>query len=105
MPAEQSLVKTLDEDAVIVEGYVEYATWKPHLAHLRHPYGDSDMEMEIDGVGGVSILTKAKVFRSEVHCLAFSSEKHAETEGFGSRWRKEYILGCRIASERAFTKI
>ena len=44
---------------------------------------DPDMEMEIDGVGGVSILAKAKVFRSGVHFPAFSFEKHAETEGFG----------------------
>ena len=68
---------------MIVEGYAEYATWRPHLAYLRDPYGDPDMEMEIDGVGGVSILAKAKVFRSGVHFPAFSYEKHAETEGFG----------------------
>ncbi|OKL63700.1 Mannan polymerase 2 complex ANP1 subunit [Talaromyces atroroseus] len=78
-----ALADTLDEDAVIVEGYAEYATWRPHLAYLRDPYGDPDMELEIDGVGGVSILAKAKVFRSGVHFPAFSFEKHAETEGFG----------------------
>ena len=50
-----NLADTLDEDAVIVEGYAEYATWRPHLAYLRDPYGDPDMEMDIDGVGGVSI--------------------------------------------------
>ena len=77
------MADTLDEDAVIVEGYAEYATWRPHLAYLRDPYGDPDMEMDIDGVGGVSILAKAKVFRSGVHFPAFSFEKHAETEGFG----------------------
>lgn len=81
-----ALADTLDEDAVIVEGYAEYATWRPHLAYLRDPYGDPDMEMEIDGVGGVSILAKAKVFRSGVHFPAFSFEKHAETEGFGKVW-------------------
>ncbi|KAI1307810.1 Anp1-domain-containing protein [Xylaria venustula] len=78
-----ALADSLDEDAVIVEGYAEYATWRPHLAYLRDPYGDPDMEMEIDGVGGVSILAKARVFRSGVHFPAFSFEKHAETEGFG----------------------
>ncbi|CAK7266142.1 Mannan polymerase II complex anp1 subunit [Sporothrix epigloea] len=78
-----ALADTLDEDAVIVEGYAEYATWRPHLAYLRDPYGDPDMEMEIDGVGGVSILAKALVFRHGVHFPAFSFEKHAETEGFG----------------------
>ncbi|TID25604.1 glycosyltransferase family 62 protein [Venturia nashicola] len=59
-----ALADTLEEDAVIVEGYAEYATWRPHLAYLRDPYGDPDMEMELDGVGGVSILAKAKVFRA-----------------------------------------
>ncbi|KAH8912877.1 Anp1-domain-containing protein [Coniochaeta sp. PMI_546] len=83
-----ALADTLDEDAVIVEGYAEYATWRPHLAYLRDPYGDPDMEMEIDGVGGVSILAKAKVFRSGVHFPAFSFEKHAETEGFGKMSRR-----------------
>lgn len=78
-----ALADTLDEDAVIVEGYAEYATWRPHLAYLRDPYGDPDMEMEIDGVGGVSILAKARVFRAGCHFPAFSFEKHAETEGFG----------------------
>jgi mannan polymerase II complex ANP1 subunit len=89
-----ALADTLDEDAVIVEGYAEYATWRPHLAYLRDPYGDPDMEMDIDGVGGVSILAKAKVFRSGVHFPAFSFEKHAETEGFGkvrlSYYRESY---------------
>ncbi|KXG47802.1 Anp1 [Penicillium griseofulvum] len=78
-----ALADTLDEDAVIVEGYAEYATWRPHLAYLRDPYGDPDMEMELDGIGGVSILAKARVFRAGVHFPAFSFEKHAETEGFG----------------------
>ncbi|KAK4238165.1 glycosyltransferase [Achaetomium macrosporum] len=83
-----ALADTLDEDAVIVEGYAEYATWRPHLAYLRDPYGDPDMEMELDGVGGVSILAKAKVFRYGVHFPAFSFEKHAETEGFGKMARR-----------------
>ena len=39
--------------------------------------------MIVEGVGGVSILAKARVFRSGVHFPAFSFEKHAETEGFG----------------------
>ena len=83
-----ALAETLDEDAVIVEGYAEYATWRPHLAYLRDPYGDPDVEMELDGVGGVSILAKARVFRSGVHFPAFSFERHAETEGFGKMARR-----------------
>lgn len=68
---------------MIVEGYAEYATWRPHLAYLRDPFGDPDMEMDLDGIGGVSILVKAKVFRAGVHFPAFSFERHAETEAFG----------------------
>ncbi|CCX07358.1 Similar to Mannan polymerase II complex ANP1 subunit; acc. no. P32629 [Pyronema omphalodes CBS 100304] len=86
-----ALADTLDEDAVIVEGYAEYATWRPHLAYLRDPYGDPDVEMEIDGVGGVSILAKARVFRSGVHFPAFSFEKHAETEGFGKMAKRMHF--------------
>lgn len=82
------LADTLDEDAVIVEGYVEYATWRPHLAYLRDPYGDPFVEMELDGIGGVSILSKASVFRKGAHFPAFSFQKHAETEGFGKMCRR-----------------
>ncbi|GMM37372.1 Anp1 protein [Saccharomycopsis crataegensis] len=77
------LANTLDEDAVIVEGYVEYSTWRPHLAYLRDPYGDIEVEMPLDGIGGVSILCRASVFRAGSHFPAFSFEKHAETEAFG----------------------
>ena len=82
------LAETLDEDAVIVEGYPEYATWRPHLAYMRDPSGDPEVEMELDGIGGVSILTKAKVFRTGSHFPAFSFEKHAETEAFGKLSRR-----------------
>ncbi|KAG7752456.1 hypothetical protein KL911_003738 [Ogataea haglerorum] len=81
------LADKLDEDAVIVEGYPEYATWRTHLAYLRDPYGDPEVEMELDGIGGVSILSKAHVFRSGAMFPAFSYLKHAETEGFGKLCR------------------
>lgn len=71
-----------------MEGYAEYATWRPHLAYLRDPYGDPDVEMELDGIGGVSILAKARVSRAGVHFPAFSFERHAETEGFGKMARR-----------------
>ncbi|KAH3670698.1 hypothetical protein OGAPHI_001213 [Ogataea philodendri] len=82
------LANSLDENAVIVEGYVEYATWRPHLAYLRDPYGDPDTEMVLDGIGGVSILSKAFVFKSGAHFPAFAFEKHAETEGFGKMCKR-----------------
>ena len=77
------LADSLDEDSCIVEGYIEYQTWRPHLAYLRDPYGDPEIEMELDGIGGVSILSKARVFKYGANFPAFSFEKHAETEAFG----------------------
>lgn len=77
------LAETLDEDEVIVEGYPEFATWRPHLAYLRDPYGDPEVEVQLDGIGGVSILAKASVFRKGAHFPAFSFQTHAETEGLG----------------------
>ncbi|KAH3900402.1 probable Mannan polymerase II complex ANP1 subunit [Saccharomycodes ludwigii] len=89
------LANTLSDDAVIVEGYPEYATWRPHLAYMRDPSGDPEVEMELDGIGGVSILSKARVFRAGSHFPAFSFEKHAETEAFGklSRRMKYNVVG------------
>lgn len=78
-----SLAESLDEDAVVVEGYAEYATWRAHLAYLRDPNGDVNVEMELDGIGGVSILAKASVFRQGANFPAYSYKRHAETEGFG----------------------
>lgn len=93
------LASLLSEDAVIVEGYPEYATWRPHLAYLRDPYGDPQTEMQLDGIGGVSILAKAAVFRYGSHFPAFSFQKHAETEGFGKMSKAMHGIGsCWVAS-------
>lgn len=82
------LAATLDEDDVIVEGYAEYPTWRVHLAYIREPEGDKDAVVDMDGVGGVSILAKAKVFRHGAHFPAFTFENHAETEAFGKMSKK-----------------
>ncbi|KAK9366514.1 Anp1-domain-containing protein [Lipomyces kononenkoae] len=81
------LAKELPEDAVIVEGYAEYATWRPHLAYSRDANGNVDEVLDLDGVGGVSILVKAKVFRAGAHFPGFAFLNHAETEGFGKMSR------------------
>ncbi|CAN3369952.1 mannan polymerase II complex Anp1p subunit [Diutina catenulata] len=82
------LAESLDDDTVIVEGYVELQTWRPHLAYLRDPYGDAHVEMELDGIGGVSILSKAKVFRGGAHFPGFPFMNHAETEAYGKMCRR-----------------
>lgn len=77
------LAKSLNEDDVIVEGYAEYSTWRAHLAYIRDINGSPNEVVELDGVGGVSILSKASVFRHGANFPAFTFMNHAETEAFG----------------------
>lgn len=90
MESEQglALAKKLDEDDVIVEGYAEYPTWRVHLGYIRKPDGNPDELVNLDGVGGVSILAKAKIFRQGVQFPAFTFLNHAETEAFGKMAKK-----------------
>lgn len=82
------LAKTLDEDDVIVEGYAEYSTWRAHLAYIRDAKGSPNEVVELDGVGGVSILSKASVFRHGSNFPAFTFMNHAETEAFGKMTKR-----------------
>lgn len=82
------LSATLDEDDVIVEGYAEYPTWRPHLAYFRSEEGNPDDMIDLDGIGGVSILARAKVFRQGANFPGFALWNHAETEGFGKMCRR-----------------
>ena len=60
-------------------------SWKESEAGIQLANTLTD---ELDGIGGVSILAKAKVFRTGSHFPAFSFEKHAETEAFGKLSRR-----------------
>ncbi|CAI4674602.1 CDA_G0039330.mRNA.1.CDS.1 [Saccharomyces cerevisiae] len=95
-----ALAKTLDEDDVIVEGYAEYPTWRVHLAYIRDAEGDPNEAVDLDGVGGVSILAKAKIFRNGVQFPAFTFENHAETEAFGKMAKK---MGYRVGGLPHYT--
>lgn len=97
-----SLAETLEEDDVIVEGYAEYPTWRVHLAYLRNSDGDGNMNemMSLDGIGGVSILSKAKVFRAGATFPGFAFLSHAETEGFGKMCRR---LGFSVSGLTQYT--
>lgn len=82
------LAATLDEDEVIVEGYAEYPTYRPHLAYVRKADGNPDEQVDLDGIGGVSILARSRVFLSGAHFAGFTFENHAETEAFGKMCKK-----------------
>ncbi|EMG49118.1 Putative uncharacterized protein VAN1 [Candida maltosa Xu316] len=94
------LAKSLDEDDVIVEGYAEYPTWRAHLAYIRDANGNPREVIDLDGVGGVSILARAKIFRQGVHFPAFTFLNHAETEAFGKMAKK---MGFRVGGLPHYT--
>ncbi|CCH46358.1 Mannan polymerase I complex VAN1 subunit [Wickerhamomyces ciferrii] len=94
------LARNLQEDDVIVEGYAEYPTWRVHLGYIRNPNGDPNEIVDMDGVGGVSILAKAKVFRRGVHFPAFTFQNHAETEAFGKMAK---TMGFRVGGLPHYT--
>ncbi|RCK64676.1 Vanadate resistance protein [Candida viswanathii] len=94
------LARTLDEDDVIVEGYAEYPTWRAHLAYIRDANGNPREIIDLDGVGGVSILARAKIFRQGVHFPAFTFLNHAETEAFGKMAKK---MGFRVGGLPHYT--
>lgn len=94
------LAKTLDEDDVIVEGYAEYPTYRVHLGYIRGMSDNPDEILDLDGVGGVSILAKAKIFRQGVHFPAFTFRNHAETEAFGKMAR---AIGFRVGGLPNYT--
>lgn len=94
------LARTLPEDDVIVEGYAEYPTWRVHLAYIRDARGNPNEVVDLDGVGGVLILAKARIFRQGVHFPAFTFRNHAETEAFGKMAR---AMGLRVGGLPHYT--
>lgn len=99
-PPALELASSLPEDDVIVEGYAEYPTWRVHLAYLRNENENPDDILELDGIGGVSILSKAHVFRAGAMFPGFAFENHAETEGFGKLCRR---MGFSVAGLTQYT--
>lgn len=45
-------------------GYKQYDTGRTYMAKMGDWRDDKDVELELDGIGGVNILVKADVHRS-----------------------------------------
>jgi Anp1 len=54
----------LDRDFIIAEGYKQFVTHRKYMTLMGNWRDDKDVEMELDGIGGVSIMVKADVHRS-----------------------------------------
>lgn len=61
----------------MIPGYKEYKTERVYMARMGDWRDNKDIEIPLDGVGGVSIVVKADVHREgsfTVHHLAFSND-------------------------------
>ncbi|KAI6784362.1 mannan polymerase II complex ANP1 subunit [Emericellopsis cladophorae] len=76
------LAQRLDKDVVLAEGYKEYKTDRTYMCQMGDRHANPDEELELDGIGGVSILVKADVHRSGINFPSYAFENQAETEGF-----------------------
>jgi len=77
-----ALAATLSKDTVLAEGYKEYDTKRKYLVKLGDWRNDKDVEVNLDGIGGVSVLVKADVHRAGINFPCYPFENQAETEGF-----------------------
>ncbi|GAM82839.1 hypothetical protein ANO11243_008250 [Dothideomycetidae sp. 11243] len=76
------LASTLDKDTILVEGYKEIFTDRKYMAKMGDWRENQDVEIPLDGIGGVNIFVKADVHRSGINFPCYAFENQAETEGF-----------------------
>ncbi|KAL6712753.1 hypothetical protein ACLMJK_009691 [Lecanora helva] len=72
----------LDKDIVLAEGYKEYNMHRRTLNWMGDRHKDKDIEVHLDGIGGVSVLVKADVHRYGINFPCYAFENQADTEGF-----------------------
>ncbi|EMC97312.1 glycosyltransferase family 62 protein [Baudoinia panamericana UAMH 10762] len=84
----RKLSASLDRDIVLAEGYKEYKTDRTYMARMGDWRDNKDVEIPLDGIGGVNILVKADVHRSGINFPCYAFENQAETEGFAKMARR-----------------
>ncbi|CAG8582063.1 11589_t:CDS:10 [Ambispora leptoticha] len=75
----KKVLKGLDPDDVLVEGYPDLPTYRRYLGDLRNTNKDI---VAVDGVGGACLMVKANVHREGALFPTFPIDHELETEGF-----------------------
>ncbi|EME44416.1 glycosyltransferase family 62 protein [Dothistroma septosporum NZE10] len=84
----RKLANSLDKDVVLAEGYKEYHTDRKYMARMGDWRDNKDVEIPLDGIGGVNIVVKADVHRAGINFPCYAFENQAETEGFAKMARR-----------------
>ncbi|KAF1986438.1 glycosyltransferase family 62 protein [Aulographum hederae CBS 113979] len=82
-PTAQQLAAKMGKDDILLEGYSSMATYRSLMAYMVDENGgDTNKEVELDGVGGTALLVKADVHRDGAMFPPFAFYHLIETEGF-----------------------
>ena len=102
-------VKKVSSADLVLTGYKEYKTDRKYMARMGDWRDNKDVEIPLDGIGGVNILVKADVHRSGklqiltttlrrnfslivpitgINFPSYAFENQAETEGFAKMARR-----------------
>lgn len=82
------LASRMSEDDIILEGYAELPTWRLLFGKEYQEHGDKNHIVELDGVGGTTLLVKAEVHRDGAMFPTFPFYHLIETEGFARMARR-----------------
>jgi mannan polymerase complexes MNN9 subunit len=84
----QSLAAKMDNDDILLEGYADMPTYRTLMALMVEESQGPEWEVELDGVGGTSLMVKAEVHRDGAMFPPFAFYHLIETEGFAKMARR-----------------
>jgi len=81
-PTAKELGSKMSNDDILLEGYAEMPTYRSLMAMMYGKSADPNTEVQLDGVGGATLLVKAEVHRDGAMFPPFAFYHLIETEGF-----------------------
>ncbi|ORY01832.1 alpha-1,6 mannosyltransferase subunit [Clohesyomyces aquaticus] len=81
-PTAKEMGAKMGKDDILLEGYAEMATYRSLMAKMYDASADPTAKVQLDGVGGATLLVKAEVHRDGAMFPAFPFYHLIETEGF-----------------------
>jgi len=81
-PTAKDMGARMGNDDILLEGYAEMPTYRSLMAMMRDESQDPNTEVQLDGVGGTTLLVKAEVHRDGAMFPPFAFYHLIETEGF-----------------------
>ncbi|KAF2817216.1 uncharacterized protein BDZ99DRAFT_456972 [Mytilinidion resinicola] len=81
-PTAKEMGARMGNDDILLEGYASMPTYRSLMAMMHDESQDPNIEVQLDGVGGATLLVKAEVHRDGAMFPPFAFYHLIETEGF-----------------------